>query len=386
MAKSFGNLRISGRLLTRACKSCEITRYLPLPPLSKSIIYLDQFFYSHAFRDASSDFSAAISLISHLAHHQLLVIPFSPTHRTETHQWPNKNRTALWEFIRRTSRGHQFLPIYHAKHAQILRSYRSFLDRGSISLPVKNSDVFHDDVDEWEDYLWVDVEIDREDTEQIRASKSKTVDDLLSLFSSWRGQTSNFADDLEAEFKASADNYLEHFANLLARVGVGDPNALIDSHIDSMVIESMVRETHTSTDPIERLNKATAFFSSDYFRNVPYERIVNVLLAVLKHRVKMGQYSNPGKAKDSLSGFVFDLEFISGYLPYCDAMFIDQSMCDMLSDSRLSITEHYGTKVFSRSNWDEFIDYLASIEKGLSPEIRLAISRVYPEQTADAEA
>jgi hypothetical protein len=383
---SFGNLGVSRQLLTRACKSCDFTQRLPLPPLSKTIIYLDQFFYSHAFRNASSDFNAAISLMNHLAHHQLIVVPFSPTHRTETHQWPNETRMQLWKFIRHTSRGHQLLPVYHAKHAQILRSYRSYLDGGPVFVPVQNSDVFHEDVDEWEDYVRVDVEIDRDDTEQIRASKSKTVDDLLSLFAAWRGQTSDFADDLEAEIKASANNYLQHFARLLVRVGVGDTTALVDPHIDSMVIESMVRNTHTTTDPIERLNKAMAFFSSNYFRNVPYEKISKGILAVLKHRVKMGQYSNPDKAKEALSGFVFDLEFISGYLPYCDAMFIDQAMYDMLTDSRLTITQDYGTKIFSRSSWDKLIDFLASIEKGLSAEIRRAISWVYPKQVVDIEA
>jgi hypothetical protein len=358
-----------------------MTRHIPLPSLSKVVIYLDQFFHSHAFRDASSDFHAAISLISHLAHYQLIVVPFSPVHRTETHQWPNENRTALWNFIKQTSRGHQFLPVYHAKHAQILRSYRSYLDAGPAIVPVQTADVFHEDIDQWEDYIWVDVEIGREDPEQIRASKAKTVNDLLSLFASWRGKASHFSDDFEAEIRASANNYLQHFAHLLARIAAGQPNALDDSHIDSMVIESLVRATHTTADPVERLSKATAFFSSEYFRNVPCEKIANGILAVLKHRVKMGQYSNQEKAKDTLSGFNFDLEFISGYLPYCDAMFIDQAMYDMVADSRLSIKEQFGTRVFSRSNWEEFIDYLAAIEKGLSPEIRRAISWIYPEHT-----
>jgi hypothetical protein len=385
-ASSFGNLNISDRLLTRGCKACGITRHLPLPKLSKVILYLDQFFFSHAFRDTASDFAAAISLMSHLAHHQLLVIPFSPIHKTETHQWPSKNRDELWEFIRTTSRGHEFLPVYQAKHNQLRRSYRSFLEKGPVVVPIKRSDVFYENVDEWEDYFWIDVRLERENAETIRASKKKTLDDLLNLFNSWRGQPSNFEDDLKAEFQGAADSYFNFFSQLLTKVGLGDPAAINNSPVDAMIIEEMILGSNTITDPLERIASAKAFFASNYFRNVPYERISNGLLAVLKHRVKMGQYINAEKAREALSGFAFDLEFISGYLPYCHAMFMDQAMFEMANDSRLLIEKTYGTKLFSRSNWEDFLDYLASIEKALSADIQRALNWIYPEDSNGAKA
>jgi len=162
--------------------------------------------------------------------------------------------------------------------------------------------------------------------------------------------------------------------------------ALVDFPLDSMVIERMLHQNHSTDNPIEQLASVTEFFASEYFRYVPFEQIANGILAVLKHRVKMGQYSNPDKAKDSLSGFFFDLDFISGYLPYCNAMFIDQAMFDMVGDSRLSLKETFGIRLFSGSNWEEFIDYLASIEKGLSYEIRRAVQLVYPESMLSAKA
>lgn len=134
---------------------------------------------------------------------------------------------------------------------------------------VERSDVFRNDVDEWEDYFWIDVEITREDHEQIRATKANTVEQLLSLFSTWRGRSSIFADDLEGEFTAAGNNYIKFYAEFLARIEIGDASAIYDFHVDSMVVEAMIRKTHTTTEPPERIVKAAAFFASDYFRNVP---------------------------------------------------------------------------------------------------------------------
>jgi len=114
---SFGNVLVSKNILTRGCTACGKISRLFLPRITKSMLYLDQFFFSHAFRNSSSDYSAAISLISQLAHQQLIVVPFSPTHKTETNQWPSDKKQALWKFIKLTSRGQQFLPTYHARHS-----------------------------------------------------------------------------------------------------------------------------------------------------------------------------------------------------------------------------------------------------------------------------
>ena len=83
---SFGNVLVSKNILTRGCTACGKISRLFLPRITKSMLYLDQFFFSHAFRNSSSDYSAAISLISQLAHQQLIVVPFSPTHKTETNR------------------------------------------------------------------------------------------------------------------------------------------------------------------------------------------------------------------------------------------------------------------------------------------------------------
>jgi hypothetical protein len=376
---SFGNVSVSKCILNRGCTACGKWSYVPLPQITKSILYLDQFFFSHAFRDSNSDFAVAISLISHLAHHQLIVVPFSPTHKIETNQWPNERKNALWEFIKRTSRGHQLLSTYNVRHNQIARAYRSFLDSGPLIIPVQQSDITRNNFNEWENYIWIDVEIDRDDPESIRANKKLTVDNLIALFETWRKQKSLFEDDREVEFIASAQNYFKAFITFLSRIDAGDPMALVDSPLDSLVIENMLRDNRSTNDPIQQLKSVSDFFASDYFRHVPYERIFNGTLAVLKHRVKMGQYSNSDKARDSLTGFYFDVDFISGYLPYCNAMFIDQSMFDMVSDSRLSFQTEFGTKLFSRSNWGDFLDYLASIEKGLSLDVRRAVQWIYPE-------
>jgi transcription elongation factor Elf1 len=42
--KSFGNVDVYGSHVLRGCGACEYKDRVPLPPVKKKIIYLDQFF------------------------------------------------------------------------------------------------------------------------------------------------------------------------------------------------------------------------------------------------------------------------------------------------------------------------------------------------------
>jgi hypothetical protein len=55
-----------------------------------------------------------------------------------------------------------------------------------------------------------------------------------------------------------------------------------------------------------------------------------------------------------------DIHFISSFLPYCDAAFIDNDMCALLPQSRLF--QGLKTKVFSLNTKDNFIEYLSVLE------------------------
>src|ERR1700730_19098469 len=74
--RSFGNVVVIGQELLRGCPHCAHRAYAPLPALRKKIIYLDQFFFSHAFGGRDARFVAAVGRIKALTHLPLLDSPY----------------------------------------------------------------------------------------------------------------------------------------------------------------------------------------------------------------------------------------------------------------------------------------------------------------------
>src|SRR5690348_7900094 len=86
-ADAFGNVLIARDRVLRGCKVCRYSEEIPLPQLAKKVIYLDQFFFSGAFREKDARFAEAAELIKKAASNQLLVAPYSSIHEDETFQW-----------------------------------------------------------------------------------------------------------------------------------------------------------------------------------------------------------------------------------------------------------------------------------------------------------
>ncbi len=86
--RSFSNVNIGNNMLLRGCLHCKYSEDLPLPDLDKKVLYLDQYFFSHAFRGGNDPrFRRAVDQIADLAHRQLLVSPYSDVHITESGLW-----------------------------------------------------------------------------------------------------------------------------------------------------------------------------------------------------------------------------------------------------------------------------------------------------------
>lgn len=375
---SYGNVNISQNLLLRGCRRCRYSEQLPLPPLSKVVLYLDQFFFSHAFRANLPDFVDATQLISTLAHEQLIVCPYSRTHEVETHQWRHPQQQALFEFIKNTSRGHEFEPHYSVKKEQILRGFRRFLESDEGSYPIERSDTLPDDLNEWEDYFRIEVRRLPDGVERIREAKERSVGELIDLFPKWRSDNTSFEEDQAAELTTAGDIYVRFYLEMMERSLRGDFSAFIDSPVDTMIVESMLHYDRESIDFRGRMGRIGKFFCSRYFAEVPYEDISSGLFAVLKKRVKQGHYQNPGRAKKRLSGFFYDVEFIAAYAPYCDAMVVDSVMIDFVNDPDLQLSQRYGSRFFSRNNWAEFLDYLRAIGSKKTKELEWALRAVHP--------
>ncbi len=56
--KQYGNALISNNIILRGCEKCDMRERVQLPPIKKKVIYLDQFFFSAAYREGGARFVA----------------------------------------------------------------------------------------------------------------------------------------------------------------------------------------------------------------------------------------------------------------------------------------------------------------------------------------
>lgn len=373
---TFGNVDVFGHYVYRGCKLCRYRENVHLPPVRKKVVYLDQFFFSGAFRGGDARFVAAAERITRLASLQLLVAPFSSIHEDETHQWDK--RSELIEFIKATARGHEFEPSYEVERTQILRAFKAWTDGEPSAYRLSPDDALKDDIHQWESYLRIDVGRYLGDIELIRDLKRQSVEGLVNLFEGWRQLQTTFDDDLEAEHRAAGQAYMDFYLQFAMRIARGDYMAILDAPIISQVVQTMLHMLPEDDAPEVKLRRCSDFLASDHFRATPYQWINGHILATLKHLVKSGFYSNREQAIRKLSGFFYDVKHIATYAPYVDAFVMDQPMADLVSRPTVNLEGRFSTRVFSLQNWDAFLTWLDQLESGMSVEHRDGLAVAYP--------
>jgi len=374
----YGIVNVSGNTLNRGCLSCRHWDRTPLPALDKKVIYLDQYFYSHAFRGSHPSFVEAKGLIQEVAASQLAVAPYSNVHEDETHLWSPEKRDDLMKFIKQTSAGHRFNPEYQVQITQIANAFGAFLKRDSTEAKIIKSDALPDDLNDWDDYLWIDVPAFKPDVEKIRSSKTEAVASLMDLFEEWAARSSTFDQDVKDELRGGQRSYTKSYVEYAKRIANGEIHAMFDSPVASQIVETLMHYDGTRLPATIRMQRIQAFFESEYFENVPLERISSEFFALLRHRLRLGAYRNKTKAQSKFKGFFYDVRFIAAYAPYCDAMVVDALMHSWATDPLIDLPRKFGTRFFSRTNWGEFLDYLRGILRSKSDEVAAALRLIHP--------
>jgi hypothetical protein len=350
----------------------------PLPDIRKKIIYLDQFFLSHAFRDQERSFIDAANRIKDMAARQLVVCPYSSVHTDETHLWRHEQQENLYKFIKQTARGYKFREAYEIKLEQMHRLFDAFRSNSEIIQPIEERDAFRDEIHGWDDYIWIDLRPYLGDLEAMRQGKAAAIEGLVNLFPDWAKLTTSFEEDVSMEARGYGISLLNQYLQMVANVGTGNLMSYMDAPMDTMYVESLLHCDRTTMKIDERLSRISAFFSSHYFTSIPNIKVSCGIFAVLRKMVKNGAYTNPINARRKLAGLFYDSECISVFGPYSDAIFIDRAMKQWCENPESMLLEPYDTKIFSVGNWDEFHRYLDSVEDNYTDDVREAINLVYP--------
>jgi hypothetical protein len=316
-----------------------------------------------------------------LAARQLLVCPYSSVHTDETHLWRHEQKEDLYKFIKQTARGHSFSQSYEIKQNQMVASFDAFRSQASNNIMVDERDAFHENIHKWDDYFWINLRPILGDLEAMRQGKADAIKALIDLFPDWAKLTSSFQEDVAEEARGYGRSLMEQYLRMVASVSEDVMNYM-HSPIDATYVETLLHYDSNVMEIELRLQRISRFFSSEYFANIPNVKVSCELFAVLRKMVKNGAYTNPDNAKRKLAGLFYDLECISVFGPYCDAIFIDRAMKAWCDDPDAGGLNSYDTKTFSANDWDSFHAYLDTIKGHETTEISQSLELVYPERYA----
>ncbi|MFP3564086.1 hypothetical protein [Paraburkholderia sp. SIMBA_030] len=378
---SFGNVEVYGDHVLQGCKRCRYSHGLMLPPIRKKVIYLDQFFFSCAFRGRDARFVQAAERIKQLAEDQLLVAPYSSIHEDET-QWRDY-ADQLYPFIKDTSRGAEFERASEVEKTQLTRAFRAWLAGEPADHVISLEDALEEEhVAEWDGYIRIEVGGYLGDAELLAQLKRQSVEQLVDLFPEWRTSQRSFEGDVEAEYAQIGPTLIGSYLEFVFRMFRGDIDVFLDSPAIAMIVQEFMFLLPEEMPAEDKLRRCGEFFRSDHFKNVPTQWLTTHMLATLKAIVKAGSYQNREKALGRLSGVFFDIKHISTYAPYVDAFIMDQPMAELVSHPGVRLTERYGTRVFSLNNWDELFVWFDELEAAMSAEHRQGVLDAYPYRRA----
>src|SRR5208282_273738 len=311
----------------------------------KSILYLDQHFFSSVYKGKDPRWGTAMQRITELLDLQLVAVPYSSTHEAETDLYI-EHRDDLLNFIQKVSRGHHLEPYYRIEQTQILKAFQAFLANAPSTYIRDESDAMPSSVHDWDGDYSISVFRAASGVDRKREFKRQAVEELVKTLTIWAESKNTFEQDMALELGDSARILMEGYAKKTARLWSGDFSALIDSPIGASVVEAMmyvlsVKEMHRDAFRI-----LPAFFGSRHFAEVPSQQLSARLFSTFKERVRKDKrmHSNSEKAREKLSGFLFDVQHAATYVPYCNSFFTDRFMADLLNDKHVGAEKTFGCK------------------------------------------
>lgn len=244
------------------------------------------------------------------------------------------------------------------------------------------SSVASGEINTWTDRISIHINGSPYEGEQ--SSLLKTKDDIHAgisdVFARWQVESARSFDDwFTEECGGFGKGYLQVFEKhimQLARIASGEAETDMRTVFPPSAvttIQMMLRQFEELGVPQDRSLVAVAdFLFSPSVSLVPFVRITSLMYAAIAFRA-----AKSGKKKPPGPGAWIDINSISLLLPYCHAIFVDNECRSLLQEPAVREKMNYGTKVFSRSNRQEFMTYLDEIENSATKEHLEAVREVY---------
>ena len=393
-AVALGTLMISARSWARRCRECMHDVSERLPALSKKVVYLDQMVLSNIAKaldpvwrgtrrkEQDPFWLTVFKQLERLLKLQLIVCPSSPIHERESLVTPYASvLERLREYL---GAGTEFdLEVWiHARQLhRALDSAFAIAPLDYLSGGVQS--VIRQNINEWMDRLQLRVNFaaDADKPDQLRAARDSSDDAFEKLWRRWSTDGVSFEERYTTELGGLYDvwywryrEYLAHFASV-TQGQVPMDEEFINPRLEVEVVRALLaRFKNTGDDVATSHQHLAAFLNSDAARLAPANSISALLMAALARKAASGQRKAPR------GGAWNDIKAISTYLPYCDAVFIDDQFAGLLREeplrSRLAV---YQPRIFSNQNRGGFLDWLRRLELDAEPAHIAKVLEVYGE-------
>jgi hypothetical protein len=373
---------------SRECTECGHQKGFPLPKIKKKVLYLDQFVISNLIKLLDKDHKSHETIkadpfwtelfirLEKASKSQAIVCPDSFYHRDES-LVSGIDFRLMKRLYEHFSSGKTLHPSHQIEQTQIYEHFRSWLRGEKFRFDFSREQVSQEDLDTWDVGLHVTVNMRPfpGEIDNLRTTNSATREQLKSIWSRWQSEKDfRFIDRVNEEtlalgkgLVAAAQRFRQRRAAAMARLasgeshdfGLNDLNDLLPP-VSNGILDGMLLAARQEKVPEnEILNRIAAYFAdANRLLEVPKVRISSVMFAGLARRAQLGK-KHPPKS-------FADVGFISSYLPYCDAMFVDIESRSLIKELPRETPKHlrlddFKAQVFSLNQRDDFLAYLDGI-------------------------
>lgn len=379
---TFGLLRAGGHSLTMRCSNCRFTATEQLPNLEKKVIYLDQFAFSLLFKIESGGrlnpgherFGKELyERLRHLVLRQQIILPHSDIHRDETTVFHSAAELReAYEFFGGDAR---LTDSSEVELGQIQDAAKAYLAGEELDLDFSVDEVLEESRNEWLSDMHISVRSDFSMfADGIRRERDTVRADFEALAASWLAEKPSFHEVLKRELDAVLPAKINALTTTERNKQADDPDIVFDAASSPIQRETRLLLRHFSEYGVtaEQIGEAIReFWGSATYKQLPHHRISSYLFAAVARRVIYGQKTIIDR------GLMNDIKAIAVYAPYVDAMFIDKTTEQLLREQPLRNELSYKARIYSFSSGDEFLEYLADIERDTPSEVADLAHRIY---------
>ena len=349
-----------------------------LPRVEKRIVYLDQFAVSNMAKSLMGDGRATgkelrawrglFSRLDYLVRLQLVACPYSSIQVFESMVAPHLEH-AILRVMRRLSGELSFIERPQFEQRLLESGALAWLRGASVarSLPPLDA-MLNGDRTAWLGRFSLSMRSDwhHDQIEHVRVARDEGERDLAGVFERWRRDRPPFEPVFHEEAMNLGPSMARSLNRRLRREAMFGPPTnspflrppSAAEHDLTLLFERFLREGLSLRAASERVAE---FVQSEVQLEMPSNRLRAMLLASVAREAANGAKRPPNR------GTLSDIAAVSLFLPYCDAMLVDNKVAALLRSQRLAKeVGRYRCRVFSWRSRDFLVAWLHEIEQQAS--------------------